>query len=133
MEKYPSVYLTAYVVRVMQIAKGYNLEINDEAYTQAIKYLTNYVKNPRKERYKYLLETFSLIEYIFALDKIDVQPLQELLLEKKKELSLRGQGYLLLGLLRERSSQDSEIQELIRHLNNRLEITTRKVSVKEEP
>ena len=128
-------YLTAYVNFVLITAKNKGYKIDNEILAGAINYLKEYMKNPEREGYSYILETFAFVNYTFSIGGLKDQFLTKVLLEKKNLLSARSKGYLALTLALQRGikncNEDVDIKSIMDSFKNSMEITTRKVSFKE--
>ncbi len=129
-------YLTAYITQILIIADKKGYAVNSGVTDKAIRYLRSYVESPPRDGYSYVLETLSLINYLFALKGENNSALTKLLLKNEKSLSLRARAHLALSLAESEKlryyTDNSDTRRLLEHLKNRMEITTRKVSFREE-
>jgi uncharacterized protein YfaS (alpha-2-macroglobulin family) len=128
-------YLTAYIVYALFHADNRGYKIDKNLLNGAALFLKNYLKDPPKDEYSYILETLSFINYTSALNGSRDQSLSQLLIEKQDQLSLRGKGFLALSLALQRGvkqySEDSDIKNIMDDFRNRMEITSRKIMFKE--
>ncbi len=131
-----SPYLSAYVAMVLQIAKTRNRSIDVRAYERVMDYLSAYLRDPGRDDRSYILESYGLIAYVLANGGRPNRSLENLLLESENDLSLRGRALLALTLIRSRGLRnpagDADVLRLLNYTKNRMEITTQKVSFKEE-
>jgi len=129
-------YLTAYVAWVLEEASLRGESIPSSALDRAAEYLTRYLAEPQKDGYSYVLETFSLISYTFALKGESVSAVNALLLSKEDQLSLRAKAYLAMSIAKDKNLSDyttnRDTKRLVDSIKNRIEITTQKVSFKED-
>lgn len=132
-ESYP--YLSAYVTFVLVTAGQQGYDVDKDVLEKAIRYLKGYVRQPRKDGYAYVLETFSMINYLFAAAGDYDDGLTDLLLAHEKKLSIRGRAYLLLAIARGEGLNDykknKDTLRLMEYIKNRMDITTRKISFRE--
>lgn len=128
-------YLTAYINFVLLTAKSRGYKVDNEILAGAVNYLREYMKNPEREGYSYILETFAFVNYTFSLGGLKDQFLTKVLLEKRNLLSARSKGYLALTLALQRGikncNEDADIKGIMDSFKNSMEITTRKVSFKD--
>ncbi|HPN12664.1 MAG TPA: MG2 domain-containing protein [Spirochaetota bacterium] len=129
-------YLTAYVAFVLQMARQNGYNVKSSVLDGAADYLENYVREPRQDGYLYILETFSLINYVLAAKGDFNSSLTDLLLDNEQKLSLRGKAYLALAIATKKDISDyrenKHTKRIVENLRNHMNITTRKVSFKEE-
>ncbi|MBN1496501.1 MAG: hypothetical protein JXA07_07015 [Spirochaetes bacterium] len=129
-------YLTAYVVFILQMAKQNGYDVKSSVLSGATDYLEEYVREPRQDGYRYILETFALINYVLAVSGDYNSSLTDLLLDNEKKLSLRAQAYLALAIAVKKDVTDyrnnRHLKRIVENIKNRMNITTRKVSFREE-
>ncbi len=134
--EYSNPYLTAYVLFILVNAKNNGYTVDSEVMDKAVGYIRKYLARPVKDGYSYVLETISLINYTFAMNGDRDTSLSVMLLENKKHLSTRAKGLLALSLAKQRNvkkySDDKDIKEIVDAFKNSMEITTRKVSFRDE-
>ncbi|MCR9145175.1 MAG: MG2 domain-containing protein [bacterium] len=135
---YSNPYLTAYIVFILQAADesdaakpAYDRKIR----SRAIDYLKAYVRKPKRDGYRYILESFAFIHHVMTRDGRGDTGLEKFLLENEKRLSLRARGHLALALAERRGikdyRKDDDTKRIMEYLRNRMEITTRNISFKE--
>ena len=132
-------YLTAYIIFILQAAdespdaakNKYDRGIR----TRAINYLRGYIRKPKPDGYRYILESFAFIHHVMTREGQGDAGLEKFLLENEERLSLRARGHLALALSQSRGigdyRKDKDTQRIVEYLRNRMEVTTRKVSFKE--
>ncbi|BDA78373.1 UPF0192 protein [Leptospira kobayashii] len=107
-------FLTAYVVQTMQIGKEKGYRYNPKAYSEAIRYLENYLKNPTESKDE-SWQTLSLIYSVLSKDKKDVAGLQKSLFDNFSELNPKSQAIFLLAYAESKNltnvSSDSELKK----------------------
>jgi len=128
-------YLTSYVIFVLVTAKSKGYEVDNDILNGAVSFLRKYMKDPPKDGYSYILESLSFINYTFAISGIKDDSISKLLVEKRKQLSLRGNGFLALSLAIQRDvkkyQDDRDIKSIMDTFKNSMEITTRKIMFKD--
>ncbi len=129
-------YLTAYTADVLRLARENGYSIDTAVYGKALQYLGRYVRRPDADLRSYILETYSLIYHLFALEGQPSGDMETFLLENEPSLSLRARGNLVLGLAHRRRitslQSDKDARRIMDHFKNSMRITTRSVSLKEE-
>lgn len=123
-------YLSAYVLFVLQIARE-NGGKDFDGRKRIIEYLKNYLKKPDESRGLYLLESLAFIHYVLTRENEGQSGLGAFLRQKKDQLSLRGQGYLLLALAEAGTDgNDGDVKAILQNFRNSMDVTTRRVSFK---
>lgn len=133
---YPNPYLTAHVVFILQVAKDSGYSVNQNVLRKSYEFLQSYIKNPGKDGYMYVLDTFSFINYLFARQGIENESLTEMLLQNEDKLSMRARIYLSLSIAKKKGitnyNDNKHTKRIMEYIKNHLEITTRSIRVKEE-
>ncbi len=128
-------YLTSYIVFVLSTAKSKGYKVDNDIIDEAVSFLKKYMKEPPRDGYSFILESLSFINYTFAISGDKDQSISKLLLEKRKQLSLRGNGFLALSLAIQRGvkkyNDDSDLKSIMETFKNSMEITTRKIMFKD--
>ncbi len=128
-------YLTSYVAFVLLTARSRGYDVDGSMIDGAMAFLKKYMKEPAKDGYSYILESMSFINYTFALAGSRDESVSRVLLERRKELSLRANALLALSLSIQRGvkkyTDDSDIKGIMETFKNSIEITTRNIMFKE--
>jgi uncharacterized protein YfaS (alpha-2-macroglobulin family) len=128
-------YLTSYIIFVLVTARNKGYEVDQDMLNGAVSFLRKYMKDPARDGYTYILESLAFINYTFAAAGIKDDSISRLLVEKRKQLSLRANGFLALSLAVQRGvkkfSDDSDIKSIMDTFKNSMEITTRKIMFKD--
>ncbi|MBE7437274.1 MAG: hypothetical protein HS115_02375 [Spirochaetales bacterium] len=123
-------YLSAYVLFVLQVAEE-NGQKGFSGKKKIIDYLKGYLKKPDESRGFYLLESLAFIHYVLSRENEGQAGLAAFLRGKKDQLSLRGQGYVLLSLVESGAdASDPDIKAILQNFRNSMDVTTRRVSFK---
>ncbi|OHD66220.1 MAG: hypothetical protein A2176_06290 [Spirochaetes bacterium RBG_13_51_14] len=129
-------YLTAYVAFILQVAKQRGYRVQSSVVDKVAAFLENYVREPREDGYKYIFESFALINYVLTLKGDHNASLTDLLLDNEQKLSLRAKAYLAMAIGLKKGisdyKDDNHAKRIMEAVKNRMDITTRKVSFKEE-
>jgi uncharacterized protein YfaS (alpha-2-macroglobulin family) len=134
-------YLTAYVLFVLETAKGKKVKVDkripDSLISRAGDYLTAYVAEPPKDSYSYVLESFTMIQYVLALQKRYNDSLTSFLMKNRDQLSIRAKAQLALAVAIGKRvngySKNGTTEKLYQDVINNMEIGTDKVSFSEPP
>lgn len=134
-------YLTAWVLFVLETAKGKKYKItkhvDDDVIENARRYLIAYVAEPPEDSYSYVLESFAMIQYVLALQKSYNSSLTSFLMKNRDKLSVRAKAQLALAVASAKSinnyEKDATVKKLYTDVINAMEIGTDKVSFSEPP
>jgi len=129
--KYDNPYLTAYVALVLTLAKKQGYSVPSDSLSSAISYLQEYIRYPKKDGISYVMETFALINYVFAENGDYNSSLTRALVYNDKYLSIRAKGYLMLAIAKGEGLRTYKnhkvLSKYMLKIKNSMEITTRKV------
>jgi alpha-2-macroglobulin len=133
---YPNPYLTAHTTFILQLAKDNGYSVKESVLTKSYQFLQAYIKTPSKDGYLYVLDTFSLINYLFARQGIENDSLTELLLQNEDKLSMRSRIYLSLSIAKKKGiknyKENKHTNRIMEYIKNHLEVTTRSIRVREQ-
>lgn len=139
---YPNVYLTSYVIKVLQDTAEINAKkksvVRSKSYQRALAFLKNQLKSfDFKSKQYYSYETLSLMLYVLrrAEKATNYMSLENFLLQHTKELSLRSQSYVYISMYnrlgKEKIKTYAKAKELQQQMMNRIEFTSERMIFRE--
>ncbi len=134
-------YLTAYTAFVIQKIQeihrttGKGVHPGALVYSDAVRYLRNYISSPEKTGQTYILETLALTAYVLSKDGEGDRNLEAMLYKKREFLSLRARANLMMAMGTTRGvtdyKKDTEIKTLMDSVNAAMNINTQRVSFRD--